>query len=66
LRIVQALRDRGLIDVSAVKSGKGSILFTEFLEEFWDFEASPYVKEKKAHSVPYGEEGKAGSKGEAV
>jgi hypothetical protein len=32
LRVVQALRDRGLIDIAAVKSGKGSVLFTEFLE----------------------------------
>ena len=27
LRIVQALRDRGLIDIAAVKPGKGSVLF---------------------------------------
>jgi integrase len=30
LRIVQALRERDLIDITAVKSGKGSVLFTEF------------------------------------
>jgi hypothetical protein len=34
LRIVQALKDRGLIDIAAVKSGKGTIPFAEFLEEF--------------------------------
>lgn len=49
LRIVQALKDRGLIDFAAVKSGKGNVSFTEFLEEFWDWESSPYVREKKAH-----------------
>jgi len=54
LRIVQALKDRGLIDVAAVKSGKGSVLFTEFLEEFWDYEASPYIREKKAHGQSIG------------
>jgi len=54
LRVVQALRDRGLIDIAAVKSGKGSVLFTEFLEEFWDYEASPYIREKLAHGQSIG------------
>jgi len=54
LRIVQALKDRNLIDISAVKSGKGSVSFTEFLEEFWDFEASPYIREKRAHGQSIG------------
>jgi integrase len=54
LRIVQALKDRGLIDISAVKSGKGAVSFTEFLEEFWDYEASPYVREKRAHGHSIG------------
>jgi len=49
MRIVNALKDRGLIDVSATKSGPGSVLFTEWLENFWDYHASPYVKEKLAH-----------------
>jgi integrase len=54
LRIVQALKDRGLIDIAAVKSGKGAVSFTEFLEEFWDYTASPYVKEKLAHGHSLG------------
>ncbi|MDR2742612.1 MAG: site-specific integrase [Treponema sp.] len=54
LRIVQALKDRGLIDIAAVKSGKGAVSFTEFLEEFWDYEASPYVREKRAHGHSIG------------
>jgi integrase len=54
LRIVQALKDRGLIDIAAVKSGKGAVLFTEFLEEFWDYEASPYIREKRAHGHSIG------------
>ena len=49
LRIVQTLKDRELIDIAAVKSGNGAILFTEYLEEFWDYAASPYVREKLAH-----------------
>jgi hypothetical protein len=54
LRIVQALRDRELIDTAVVKYGRGSITFTEFLEEFWDYAASPYVREKKAHGHSLG------------
>jgi hypothetical protein len=54
LRIVQALKDRDLIDIAAVKSGKGTVLFTEFLETFWDYTASPYVKEKLAHGHSIG------------
>ena len=54
LRIVQALKDRELIDIAAVKPGRGSVPFTKFLEEFWDYEASPYIREKKAHGQGIG------------
>ena len=53
-RIVNALRERGLIDTAAVqaaamRTGEDSVLLTEFLETFWDYHASPYVREKLAH-----------------
>jgi integrase len=53
LRIVEALKSRGLIDVSAATSGASSGLFVKFLETFWDYNASPYVREKLAygHSI---------------
>lgn len=54
LRIVQALKDRELIDIVAVKSGKGSVSFTDFLNNFWDYETSPYIREKKAHGQSIG------------
>jgi hypothetical protein len=54
LRIVQTLKDRGLIDIAASKPGKGSVLFTGFLEEFWDYDKSPYVKEKRLHGQGIG------------
>lgn len=54
LRIVQALKDRGLIDVAAVKSGKGTVSFSEFLKEFWNHETSPYIREKLAHGQSIG------------
>jgi hypothetical protein len=54
LRIVQALKDRDLIDIAAVKFGKGTVLFTEFFETFWDYTASPYIREKQAHGHSIG------------
>jgi hypothetical protein len=49
LCIVEHLRKRGLIDISAVKSGRGSTLYIPFLENFWNYGKSPYVKDKLAH-----------------
>ena len=46
LRIVQALKDRGLVDIPVVKSSKGAVSFTEFLEEFWDYEAFVHIQQK--------------------
>jgi hypothetical protein len=48
-RIVKHLKKRGLIDTPAVKPGKGSALFIQYLETFWDYEKSPYVEDKLAH-----------------
>jgi integrase len=54
MRIVYALKERGLIDIQAVKSGKGSMPFAKLLETFWDYEKSPYVREKLAHKQTIG------------
>ena len=54
MRIVAALKGRGLIDVSIVKAGSGVTVFTEFLERFWDYAHSPYVREKLAHGHTMG------------
>lgn len=54
MTIVNVLRDRGLIDITAVKSGKGSEDFISFLETFWDYKSSPYVHEKLAHGQSIG------------
>ena len=48
LRIVQTLKNRGLLSITAVKPGNGMILFTEFLEKFWDYKSSAYIREKLA------------------
>jgi integrase len=49
MRIVAALKGRGLVDAAVTMAGKGAVLFPEFLAEFWDYAASPYVREKLAH-----------------
>jgi integrase len=54
MKIVNALKERGLIDVSIVRAGNGAMVFMEFLEEFWDYTSSPYVREKKAHGHTIG------------
>jgi integrase len=54
LRIVQALKDQELIDIAAVKPSKGAASFTDFLEAFWDYETSPYIREKRAHGQSIG------------
>ena len=54
MRIVAALKERGLVDVSIVKAGSGATVFTEFLIVFWDHARSPYVREKIAHGHTIG------------
>jgi len=49
MKIVNALKERGLVDVSIVKAGNGAVVFTEFLDQFQDYTSSPYVHEKIAH-----------------
>jgi hypothetical protein len=49
LAIVKALKERGLIDNGAVPAGKGSVKFMDFLTDFWDYEKSPYVRDRLAH-----------------
>jgi hypothetical protein len=54
IRIVTILKERELIDIPVVKAGKGSVSFLKFLEEFWDYGRSPYVREKLAHGHSIG------------
>ncbi len=54
-RIVDALQSRGLIE-SATLAGGGpdSEPLLDFLARFWDYESSPYVKEKIAYGQSIG------------
>ncbi|GHT77033.1 hypothetical protein FACS1894130_00110 [Spirochaetia bacterium] len=54
LQIAEALRWRQLIAFPTVKPGKGNIDFVTFLTGFWDYEKSPYVRDKLSHGYSLG------------
>jgi integrase len=54
MAIVKALKERGLIDIGAVPAGKGSVSFTDFLTQFFDYEKSPYIRDRLAHGHSIG------------
>ena len=51
--LINELKRRGLIKSAILTSSKQDRDFTEFLSNFWDYDNSPYVKEKlrKNHSI---------------
>ena len=55
LRIVSTLKSMGLIDIAAVKNtGRGAVPFIEFLESFWDYDKSEYIRDRLAHGFRFG------------
>jgi integrase len=48
-RIVKVLKDRGLVEIAVLKDRQKPEILSEFLLRFWDYDRSPYVREKKAH-----------------
>jgi len=54
LRIVQTLKGMGLIDIAAVKNtGRGSVPFVAFLESFWDYDKSEYIRDRLSHGYRF-------------
>jgi integrase len=51
--VCQELRRRGLLKIFVVAGSKPDVDFPSYLQNFWDYEASPYVKEKlrKNHGI---------------
>jgi integrase len=49
LAIAGVLKNRGLLEVGISKAGSGQKALIPFLKEFWDYDNSPYVKDKLAH-----------------
>jgi hypothetical protein len=54
LRIVDELKRKRLIDTPAIKHQKDTLLFVDFLNTFWNYENSPYIREKHAHGQSIG------------
>ena len=55
LRIVDTLKNMGLIDFSAVKTnGAGAVKFIDYLKEFWDYEKSAYIKNRLSRGKKIG------------
>ena len=53
-RILEVLKERGFIESATLKGSPGSVLFNDFLLNFWNYDTSPYVKEKLAHCQSIG------------
>jgi len=53
-KIGTALTEKGLVSSVVLKDAGGAELFDSFMSRFWDFDVSPYVKEKHAHGLRMG------------
>jgi len=54
LRIVSTLKSMGLIDIAAVKNtGRGAVPFIQFLEKFWNYDESEYIRDRLAHGYRF-------------
>jgi integrase len=54
LRIVSTLKSMGLINVAAVKNtGRGAVVFTDFLQTFYDYDKSEYIQDKLSHGYRF-------------
>ena len=54
MRIVTALKNMELVDIAAVKNtGRGSVPFIQFLEKFWDYEKSEYIRDRLSHGYRF-------------
>jgi integrase len=51
--IIEILKFKNLISSAVLKSDKANVNFIAFLENFWDYDNSPYIKEKlrKKHGI---------------
>jgi integrase len=54
LKIIGALKDRGLVSVVAAQAtGRGAVPFVRFLEEFWDYDRSEYIRDRLSHGYRF-------------
>jgi hypothetical protein len=48
------LTEKGLVSSLVLKDAGGAELFDSYISRFWDYDVSPYVKEKHAHGLRMG------------
>ena len=48
-RVVAALKARDLVEYAVMRGGPGAEGFVQFLQRFWNYDESPYVREKLLH-----------------
>jgi hypothetical protein len=54
LHIVSTLKNMGLIDIAAVRNtGQSAIPFVQFLERFWDYDKSEYIRDRLTHGYRF-------------
>jgi hypothetical protein len=53
-RFLSCLETRGLVIAAVAAYGRSAELVSDFLLRFWDYEKSPYIKEKLAHGQRIG------------
>jgi hypothetical protein len=49
MEIVQALKKRSLLNVGISRAGHGNNNFIQFLYNFWDYDKSLYLRDRRAH-----------------
>ncbi len=51
--IIEILRQKELVVSAVIKNDRATLPFSTFLENFWDYDNSPYIREKlrKKHSI---------------
>jgi hypothetical protein len=48
-RVVAALKARDLVEYAVMRGGLGAEGFVQFLQRFWNYDESPYIREKLLH-----------------
>lgn len=48
--IVKALMQKGLVDIPVIDKNQGQQGFIAYLRQFWDYDHSPYVKDRLSHN----------------
>lgn len=54
-QLVGILKERGFLESAVVRSDSGSAKLIEYIKNFWNFNTSPYIREKHLHGQRIGQ-----------